>query len=190
MASDVTQLLDRVSQGDKKAKDDLLRHVYDELRKRAASYMVRQRPDHTLQPTALVHEAYIKLLGNDRLVFQNRHHFYRAAAQAMRQILVDHARAKKTAKRRGSILRVEMEGLEIASREEGEEMDYEMLDLAMQALESMDKRRHEVAMLKFYGGLEVKEIAAMLGVTPKTVQRDWETAKLVLKGELLKSRCE
>jgi RNA polymerase sigma factor (TIGR02999 family) len=177
--SEVTLLLEQISAGDNQAAGNLLPLVYEELRRRAASYMSHERPDHTLEATALVHEAYLKLVGGEKLQFQSRAHFYNAAAEAMRRILVDHARSRGAGKRGGNRQRLEIENIDLASQGR-DDLDLESLDQALTALGAQDQRRYRVVMLRYFAGLSEQQIAETSNLSLKTVQRDWATAKLFL----------
>lgn len=182
-ASPVTLLLERVSRGDKRAIGELVPLVYDELRRKASTYMSRQEAGHTLQPTALVHEAILKLTGNDsgvhRANWRSSRHFFHAAAEVMRQILVDHARGKAAQKRGGDLHRLPIENVELATV--APETDWEGLDRALAELQRIDPRRYQVVMLRYFTGLSDQQIAQSLEVSERTAQRDWQTAKLFLR---------
>lgn len=180
----VTLILDRIAKGDKQAIGRLFPLVYDELRRKARSYMGRERANHTLQPTALVNEVYLAMVGGEPISYQNRAHFYHTAALAMRRFLLQHARRKN---RRESLLpRVDLDNLDAAGAQpdDSSAIDHEALEAAMLKLEAMDKRRYEVVMLRYYAGLQEQAIADAMGVALKTVQRDWATAKLFLRAEM------
>ena len=176
---DVTVLLQRLTDGDKRAADELLPIVYDELRRRAAAYMSRERANHTLQATGLVHEAYIKLVGANEIKYQSRAHFFNAAAEAMRRLLVDHSRATKATKRGGDKARIALEDVNLAVHDTTS-IHYEALDVALNELKSQDERRYQVVMLRYFAGLDEKAIAEALELSVKTVQRDWKTSKIFL----------
>lgn len=185
----VTILLGRIADGDAKAAGELFPMVYAALRAEAARQMRNERAGHTLQATALVHEVYVRLVGRDAMpAFQGRIHFYNAAALAMRNVLVDHARARSAAKRKaGDGKRVDVADIDVAAPAEaslGDSMDWEALDGALKRLEQRDPRRHQVVMLKFFAGLGEAEVGELLGVERKTVQRDWKAAKLFLLAEM------
>lgn len=185
----VTILLGRIADGDAKAAGELFPMVYTALRAEAARQMRNERAGHTLQATALVHEVYVRLVGRDVMpTFQGRVHFYNAAALAMRNVLVDHARARSAAKRKlADAKRVDVADIDVAAPPEaslGDSMDWEALDGALKRLEQRDERRYRVVMLKFFAGLGEAEIGEMLGVDRKTVQRDWKAAKLYLLAEM------
>jgi RNA polymerase sigma factor (TIGR02999 family) len=171
----VTKLLHAVDSGESGAADELLPLVYEELRSRAGKLMAGERRDHTLQRTALVHEAYLKLVGA-RLGFQGRVHFFNAAAVAMRRILVDHATRRATLKRGGEHARVDLGVIDLAD-EPAEQMDWLELDGALKELEQVSPRQHQVVMLRFFSGRTESEIAELLEVSEATVQRDWGMAR-------------
>lgn len=180
-ASDVTEmLLELKDGGDISAR--LLPLVYDELRRLAQSYLRSERPDHTLQPTALVHEAYLRLVDQSRVEWQSRAHFYAVAAQMMRRILIDHARSHATEKRGGSGKRLSLD--EAAFLPEERAADLVALDEALKQLAATDERKSRVVELRFFGGLSVKETAEVLGVHVATVERDWVVAKAWLYREV------
>jgi RNA polymerase sigma factor (TIGR02999 family) len=158
--------------------------VYDELRRMAGRYMRRQRPDHTLQTTALIHEAYLRLVDQKQARWQNRAHFFGVAARAMRQILVDYARARHAAKREGGKRTVSIEEAAIVPREPTAELV--ALDDALQSLAAVDSRKSDVVVLRYFGGLTVEETAEVLKVSPETVTRDWRLAKTWLLREICK----
>lgn len=180
--ADVTQILKQWGTGDEQASAELLPLVYEELRRLARGYLRRERADHTLQPTALVHEAYLRLVDGKRASWQDRAHFYGIAARLMRQILVDHARAHQAQKRGG--LRQKIAFDDAISSPTEEEPDLVALDGALQSLARSYPRKSEVVELKFFGGLEAAEIAEILQISQKTVLRDWSFAKLWLCREL------
>jgi len=181
-ASDITQLLLEVSRGDQQALGQMLPLVYGELRALAERALRRERAGHTLQPTALVHEAYIKLVDQSRVQWQNRAHFYAVAAQIMRRILVDHARARQAAKRDGAGGRIALEDTHAAPREQPP--DLMALDEALTRLGELDQRQGRVVELRFFAGLTNEETAEVLGVSPATVKREWTTAKAWLRREM------
>jgi RNA polymerase sigma-70 factor, ECF subfamily len=178
---EVTRLLIAMQDGRKDAAADLLKLVYDELRRLAASYMRRERPDHTLQATALVHEAYIKLAGQDA-TWQNRAHFFGVSAQVMRRILMDHARAVKAEKRGSGGAKVALdEALLISSADSQELLD---LDDALSDLAEFDPRLARVVELRYFGGLSVEETAEVMSCATRTVNRDWRTAQAWLRNRM------
>jgi len=181
--SEVTQILDAVGRGDAKAADELLPLVYEELRKLAAARMANESAGHTLQPTALVHEAWLRLAGSDANVqFANRAHFFAAAAEAMRRILIERARRKGAGKRGGDWQRIDLDKVEIAA-----EADDDTLLLVNEALEKLaqeDANAAEIAKLRFFGGLTLDEAAQVLGVTDRTADRYWAFARVWLFDEM------
>jgi RNA polymerase sigma factor (TIGR02999 family) len=172
---EVTALLKAWSNGNVAARDLLMPLVYEELRRRASAYLRRERPGHTLQPTALVHEAYLRLVDQRRVAWQNRAQFFGVAAEMMRRILVDHARAKLTAKRSGMLSRVTLDP-DVAV---AQPVDVDVLDLdsALDRLASVDARKSRIAELRFFGGLSLKETGEVLNVSLTTVERDWQVAR-------------
>ena len=174
---ELTQLLIAWSQGDARALEQLAPLVYAELRKIAHRYMNRERAGHTLQTTAVVHEAFLRLLGNPQENWQNRAHFYAIAAQMMRRILIDYARANLRAKRGGETTRVALEDIDAPVTEPALDPDLIALDAALEKLAEIDPRRGRVVELRFFGGLSVEETAHVLQVAPDTVVRDWRVAK-------------
>src|SRR6516165_11867314 len=179
---DITRLLSELSHGDPQAASKLIPVVYDELRHLAAGYMRRERPDHTLQPTALVHEAYVKLLAQRSVDWQGRSHFFGVAAQLMRQILIDHARGHLREKRGGGKAALPLTEALAFSPEHSEELL--KLDEALERLSAIDPRQSKVVELRFFGGLSVEETSEFLGISPKTVKRDWAVAKAWLHAEV------
>jgi RNA polymerase sigma-70 factor (ECF subfamily) len=178
----VTELLERWSQGDNAALVELTPLVYDELRQLAHHQMGGQRPDHTLQTTALVNEAYLRLADQTNPRWQNRAHFFAVAARAMRQILVSYARSNQAQKRGGGAARIELDEAAILSPEQSKEI----VDLheALERLGTLDSRKAQVVELKFFGGLNYDEMAEVLKISRVTVRRDWEFARLWLYTEL------
>lgn len=175
----VTRLLDAAGSGDEKAIEQLLPLVYDELRARAGKLMSAERRDHTLQRTALVHEAYLKLVGPG-VNYQSRLHFFNAAALAMRRILVNHAHEHRTLKRGGAFARVELDDIDVADNVPSDPLDWVGLDDALKRLEAESPRQHQVVMLRFFSGRTEAEIAQMLGISESTVRREWATARVWL----------
>ncbi len=179
---EATMLLDAVAGGDHGAVERLLPLVYAELRALAGSYFKHQPANHTLQPTALVHDAYLRLIDQTGARWNNRAHFMAVAATAMRQILTDHARRKNADKRGGDWAKI---GLDAAAREgAGEEFDLVSLDEALEKLKKLDERKHRVVELRFFGGLTVKEAAGVMGVSETTVESEWRAARAWLGVEL------
>jgi RNA polymerase sigma factor (TIGR02999 family) len=181
-SSNVTQMLRDWSNGDREVLDKLIPIVYAELRRQAAGYLRRERPGHTLQTTALIHEAYLRLINQKDVRWQNRAHFYAISAKLMRHILVDHARSRQAAKRGGSNIKLPLEEAMIASK--GREVDLVVLDEALESLAAIDPQQSRVVELKFFSGLSVEETAEVLGVSPRTVKRDWNMAKAWLRREI------
>jgi RNA polymerase sigma factor (TIGR02999 family) len=171
----VSNLLRAWGRGDAQAGDDLLPLVYRELRRRAAGYLRDERRDHTLQPTALVHEAYIRLVGQERVTWQNRAHFFGMAAQMMRRILVDHARAHRAAKRPRTAFKVAMDDRLGATQPR--DFDLLALDEALTDLTKMDERMGRIVELRYFGGLSEQEVAEVLSMSRSTVTREWQTAR-------------
>ena len=178
----VTELLIAWSDGSKQALDLLMPIVFDELRRQAAGYLRRERAGHTLQTTALVNEAYLRLVDQKHVRWQNRAHFFGIAAQLMRRILVDHARAKHRAKRGGADLRVTLDEATVVARDP--QIDVVALDEALDRLAKIDPQQSRVVELRFFGGLNVKETAEVLRISPSTVKRDWSVAKAWLYREI------
>ena len=181
----VTRLLREWGEGDAKAGDRLMPLVYAELRKRAAAYLRRERPGHTLQPTALVHEAYVRMAGQDRAAWKNRAQFFGVAACMMRRILVDHARALNMAKRTGRLISVELQDDHAVVA--APDIDVLALDEALTRLAAFDARKTAVAELRFFSGLSVEETAQVLGVSVATVEREWQVARAWLYSALTRS---
>jgi RNA polymerase sigma-70 factor (ECF subfamily) len=177
----VAELLNATRRGDAAAYDRLLPLLYAELRAIAGKHMRGERPDHTLQPTALVHEAFLRLVGGSPAHFEDRTHFLRAASQAMRRVLVDHARARSAAKRSGD-LRVTLD--EAIAGHDDRIVDLLVLDDALTRLAAAEPRWARVVELRVFGGLEVPEVASALGISPATAKRDWQFAKGWLAREL------
>jgi len=171
----VTQLLIEWRKGDETALDRLIPLVYDEMRRLARYYMRRERLGHTLQTTALINEAYIRLVDHKGMRWQNRAHFYAVAAQAMRRILVDNARSRHYAKRGGGAQMVELDEAAIVAQQQAAEMV--ALDDALNDLTALDPRQSKTVELRYFGGMSVEETAEALGVSPVTVMRDWRAAK-------------
>lgn len=179
---DVTVLLSELRRGNQEASEKLIPVVYDELKRLARSYMRRERPEHTLQTTALVHEAYLKLVRQPETHWQSRAHFFGIAARLMRQILIDHARGQLREKRGGPKVVLPLNEALALPLEHSEELV--KLDEALVRLSKLDARQSHIVELRFFGGLSVEETSEFLGVSPKTVRRDWAVAKVWLYGEL------
>ena len=178
----VTQRLIAWSSGDAGARDDVIRAVYQELHCMAARYLRLERPDHSLQPTALVHEAYLRLIDQTQVTWQSRAHFFGVAAQMMRRILVDHARTKQRGKRGGSAARIPLDEAFFLTPEKS--ADLVALDESLDRLAEIDNRKSRVVEMRYFGGLSVEETAQALDVSPQTVMRDWKLAKAWLYKEL------
>jgi len=181
-APDVTQALHRLSAGDRDALDRLLPAIYGQLREQAARALRRERPDHTLTPTALVHEAYLKLVRLERVAWQDRAHFFGASANEMRRILVSHARHRRAGKRGGGVEPVTLENALAAAQERPEELV--ALDEALERLAGLDPRQVRIVECRFFAGMNVEETAEALGLSPATVKRDWTAARAWLNREL------
>jgi RNA polymerase sigma-70 factor, ECF subfamily len=184
-AEQITQLLQEWSQGNQRAGDQLMPLVYEELRRQASRYLRRERSNHTLQTTALIHEAYLKLIGKTQVEWQNRAHFFALAAQAMRRILVDHARERHREKRGGAAENLPLnEAFQLAVKEKA--IDLIALDEALNRLAKLDARQARVVELRYFSGLSHDETAEVLGVSNATVRNDWNLAKAWLKLEITK----
>ncbi len=180
----MTQLLIQLTDGDRAVLDELLPLIYDELRSLAANYLRRERVGHTLQPTALVHEAYLRLVNQTQVRWQNRAHFFGVAAQMMRRILVDHARAHHADKRGSDAPRLSLdENIEVADERATELL---ALDEALTTLAEIDAQKSKIVELRYFGGLSVEETAEVLGVSAPTVKRQWRMAKAWLYGQVSK----
>lgn len=181
----VTGLLQAWGRGDVEARDALFPIVHRELRRQAAGYLRRERRDHTLQPTALVHEAYLRLVGQAHVPWQNRAQFYGLAAQMMRRILVDHARRHGAAKRPGTAMQVAMDD----DMQRVEPRSHELLDLdaALSDLMAVDPRQGQIVEMRYFGGLTEQEVADVLVVSRQTITRDWQLAKAWLRRRLTQS---
>ena len=180
--AEITRLLSDWSNGNQAALQQLLPLVYDELHRLASSYMRRERPDHTLQTTALVHEAYLRLVDQDNARWQTRAHFFAAAAQVMRHILVDHARGHRRAKRGGGIPEVPLDDAVVLSEERSDELL--AVNDALIKLTGIDPRKSQVFELRYFGGMTVDEASEVLKVSPATVAREWRMAKAWLRREM------
>ena len=180
-SQEVTQLLIALSEGERDVTEKLIPLVYNELRKLAGSYLKSEREGHTLQPTALVHEAFLKLV-DQNVRWESRSHFFAVAAKLMRRILVDYARAYRAEKRGGDEKKISLEEAFVFARERPAEMI--ALDEALENLAEIDERRSKVVELRFFGGLNNEEIATILGVHSNTVLRDWNLARAWLKTQL------
>lgn len=183
-AKNITALLVEWSTGDQNALDELAPLVYDEMRQLAARELRRERPGHTLQCTALVHEAYLKLI-DQRVHWQNRDHFFAIAAQIIRRILVSYARTRNSFKRGGGSVKVELDELSVPAAVR--DMDLQALDDALSALAQIDPQQGRIVELRFFGGLSIERTARVLGISTSTVTRDWNLARAWLYRELTRS---
>lgn len=185
-SANVTMLLKQISSGNQNAVAELVPLLYDELRRMASRYLQRERPSHTLQATALVHEAYLRLVDQKNVQWQNRSHFFGVAAQQMRRILVDYARAHDATKRGGPLPKKSLDNaLAIAKGRTGNLME---LDEALTRLALIDAQQVRIIELRFFAGLTVEETAEVLGISPATVKREWTTAKAWLAREIARGR--
>jgi RNA polymerase sigma-70 factor (ECF subfamily) len=182
----ITQLLIAWGDGQRDALDQLVPLVYDDLRRLAAGYMVRETPGHSLQPTALVHEAYVRLVDQRRVQWRNRAHFFGVAASMMRRILVDHARKRRTDKRGGDVERVTLVGEEVAAAEQNG-IDVLALHESLERLAAFDPQQERIVELRYFGGLTIEEAAEVVGVSQATVVREWTIAKAWLRADLSRS---
>jgi RNA polymerase sigma factor (TIGR02999 family) len=185
-AHEITSLLQAWSEGEQSALERLIPLVYRELHRLARHYMAGEQPGHTLQATALLNEAYLRLVDSPPLSWQNRAHFFAVSAQVMRRILVDWARSRQAQKRGGEARPLELEEALVVVDAPG--ADLVALDDALKALAALDRRKSEVVELRFFGGLSVEETAEVLKVSPETILRDWKSAKSWLRRELSKEK--
>jgi len=180
---EVTRLLEQASAGDAGARATLFDVLYRELRRLAESVMRAERANHTLQPTALVHEAFLKLAGNEGR-FESRAHFLGVAAAAMRRVLVDHARGRNAQKRGSGATLVTVNDLDALPQPAPEDIDLVVLDDALSRLTALDSRQGQIVELRFFGGLSVEETAAVVGVSERTIKREWQTSRAWLRREI------
>ena len=180
-SNDVTKLLGRWAAGDRAALKELIPTVYDEMRRLARVRLANERAGHTLQPTALVHEAFLRIGSYDQISWENRAHFFAVASRVMRNILVDHARSRRATKRGGGAVHVT---LSESQAQETTDVDLVALDEALAHLQEIDERQCRIVEMRYFGGLEYKEIAEVLGVSESTVKREWKTARLWLRRAL------
>lgn len=183
-SADITALLQKIKQGDAAAESHLIPLIYNELRAIARNHMGRERPDHTLQATVLVHDVFLQLVGNSQIDWRNRAHFFALASRVMRHILVDHARAARAQKRPGFRQKVELEAALVFV--EGQHDDFLALDEALERLAEWDPRQSRVIEMHFFGGLGFEQIAEVLGISHRTAIRDWTMARAWLYRELSK----
>ena len=181
----VSQLLRQWGIGDLEARDELVPLVYQELRKRAIAYLRRERPNHTLQPTALVNEAYLRLMGQRRVTWVNRAQFFGIAAQIMRHVLVDHARERHAAKRPDGIRVPLTDDIAAVPAPDGEVL---MLDEALRALARIDERQARIVELKYFGGLSEEEVGAVLSLSRATITREWQSARAWMYRRMTRGR--
>ena len=182
LPENITQLLNQWSDGDERALDRLTPLVYEELRQQAARYLRRERPGHTMQTTALINEAYLRLIDAKEVRWQGRAHFFAIAANLMRRILVDHARQRNAAKRGGSPLHVTLDRIVATAKQSN--VDVLSIDEALTKLAAIDRQQAQIVELRFFSGLSVEETAAALGISPRTVKRDWSVARAWLRREI------
>jgi RNA polymerase sigma factor (TIGR02999 family) len=183
---EVTQLLADLRTGQHQAHEQLFPIVYSELRKIAANYMRRERTDHTLQATALVHEAYMQLVDQTRVTWQNRAHFFGVAAQLMRRILVDHARSQNALKRGGDAQKISLD--DSVGLAAGPPVAFDELDEALNRLHELDPNQAKIIELRFFGGLTVEEVSEVIGLSTATIEREWRMAKAWLHNQLTATR--
>jgi RNA polymerase sigma factor (TIGR02999 family) len=178
----VTELLRNWSDGDKQAEETLFQVVYNELHRQAARYLRNEQPGLSIQTTDLIHEAYLRLINQQHVDWQNRLHFFAIAAKVMRRILVDHVRGRQAAKRGGSYIRLPLE--DAMAVVPGQDLDFVALDEALNRLAQIDPQQSQIVELRFFSGLSVEETAKLLDVSERTVKRDWNVAKAWLRREL------
>lgn len=179
MDKPITQILHELRNGGDESLNELLPLVYDELRRLANSYLSRERSNHTLQPTALVHEAYLRLIGQNEVEWQNRAHFFGVSARVMREILIEYARGRNRQKRGGEF-KTQIALDDAVSFSNQKELDVLAVDEALTKLEKLDERQARIVEMKFFGGLTVEEIGEVMSISSATVKREWSTAKLLL----------
>ena len=177
-----TQIVEQVSQGNRDAVDQLLPLVYDELKQLAAHYMKSEASGHPLQPTALVHEAFLRLVDQDQVSYQGQTHFFALGAQAMRRILVDHARARGRQRRGGDRQRITLDAEAVFSRTREE--DILVIDDLLKELSELDSRQAQIVELRFFGGLTVEDVAEALGLSKRTIEAEWTMARAWLRSQL------
>lgn len=181
---EVTLILNEIGSGSSEAPEQLLPLVYDDLRRLARAYFSAESPEHTLQPTALVHEAYIRLVNWESVTWQNRAHFFAVAAEVMRKVLIDHARRRNSQKRSGGQRLLVDQAISIPDRQT---IDLVRLEEALRSLESLDARQAKIVELRFFGGLSIEETAYVLNISETTVRREWTFAKAWFQRELTRS---
>ena len=182
--SEVTRLLQAIEKGDARATDELLPIVYGELRRLAAARLAHESPGQTLQATALVHEAYLRLIGDDQVRWDGQGHFFASAAEAMRRILIDNARRKKRIKHGGDRKRVDFEKVDLAAVDEDSSEQLLELDKALKKFEEIDETRAQVVKMRYFAGMSNGEVASALGISERTVKRHWMFARAWLKSAM------
>jgi len=181
--NEITQMLIELTDGNQEIVNQILPHIYDELKRLASSYLRKERVNHTLQPTALVHEAYMKLIDQKRVQWQNRAHFFGIAAQVMRRILLDHARKHQADKRGGEFEKLPLEEeILIVSHDKSNELI--ALDDALESLAAIDEQKAKIVELRYFGGLSIEETAEVMGVSVPTINRQWRMAKAWLYSQI------
>lgn len=179
---EITRMLIAWNQGDERARDELMPRIYDELRRLARAHLRRERAGHTLQPTALVHEVFLRLVDQSQVNWQSRAHFFGAAARLMRQILINHAEARRAAKRGGDAERISLSDVDHFTVKQ--EIDLIALNEALKKLERIDPQQGRIVEMRYFSGLTIEEVAEALGVAPATVKREWSAARAWLRREL------
>ena len=187
-APDVTHLLVSWSHGDKAALEQLIPLVYGELRRLASAYLRHERPNHTLQSTALVHEAFMRLVGQHCVEWRNRAHFFAIAAQMMRRILVDYARAQRREKRGSGAVKLELDAALAEGLDSGVDLDILALNDALDELSRLDSRQGRVVELRFFAGLSIEETAEVMDLSPASIKREWNTARAWLFREMTRNQ--
>jgi RNA polymerase sigma factor (TIGR02999 family) len=187
-APGVTQLLVNWSHGDRAALEELMPVVYGELRRLASAYLRRERPNHTLQSTALVHEAFLRLVGQQRVEWRNRAHFFGIAAQMIRRILVDYARAHHSEKRGAGAVKLELDEVLAAALHSGVDLDLLALNGALDRLSDLDARQGRIVELRFFAGLSIEETAEVMSLSPASIKREWNTARAWLFREMTRNQ--
>ena len=187
-APDVTQLLVSWSHGDQAALEQLMPLVYGELRRLASAYLRHERSNHTLQSTALVHEAFMRLVGQHSVEWRNRAHFFAIAAQMMRRILVDYARAQRREKRGSGAVKLELDAALAEGIDSGQDVDILALNSALDELSRLDSRQERVVELRFFAGLSIEETAEVMNLSPASIKREWNTARAWLFREMTRNQ--
>jgi len=182
--SEVTEVLRKIAEGDRTQVDALFSYVYADLQQIASRLLIHERPDHSLEPTALVHEAYLKLIDQEHATWKTRSHFFAVGAGAMRRILVDHARYRRRLKHGGDALRVTLTDLHARSLSIGRDQDVLALAEILERLEQVDPRQAKIVEMRFFGGLTLDETAEALGISRRTVAYEWRVARALIRAEL------